>query len=135
MTIYSDKLPGYAHFWYCDKNGNYRRCQSENEIKDQNWKKDAPNQKSELSYGGRSFVVSTVFLGIDHNFEITDGSDPILFETMIFDQTDAKTKFRDLVCKRYRTWYEAMVGHREAVKYVRDNWRDLLPENRNGQDD
>lgn len=51
--------------------------------------------------------VSTVFLGIDHNFS---GGDPILFETMIFGGA------RDQECERYRTWDEAAQGHTRIVE-------------------
>lgn len=51
--------------------------------------------------------VSTVFLGMDHNF----GSDgpPLLFETMIFGGP------HDGYQVRYPTWDEAERGHEEAV--------------------
>jgi len=52
-------------------------------------------------------LVSTVFLGIDHQFE--DGP-PLLFETMIFGGD------RDGDMWRYATWDEAEAGHDEAVK-------------------
>lgn len=50
--------------------------------------------------------VSTVFLGINHNFG--DG-EPILFETMIFDETSANREWR------YATWDEAQAGHDRIV--------------------
>lgn len=56
-------------------------------------------------------VVSTVFLGIDHSFGV--GSDPILFETMVLGDR------RNDVCRRYRTWDEAMEGHKEIVGGMR----------------
>lgn len=58
------------------------------------------------------YVVSTVFLGLDHCFSLT-GS-PILFETMIFP----KGGFRDLHCERYETWNEAVAGHQRIVADV-----------------
>ena len=51
--------------------------------------------------------VSTVFLGLDHNF-IPKGT-PILFETMIFGGP------LDEYQRRYRTWGEAKTGHERAV--------------------
>ena len=55
--------------------------------------------------------VSTIFLGIDHNFT---GGIPILFETMVFggklDQEE----------ERYATWEEAERGHKEMVKRVKE---------------
>jgi hypothetical protein len=52
--------------------------------------------------------ISTVFLGLDHNFS-QDGP-PLLFETMVFPE---KGNFEDLDCKRYSTWEEAEKGHEE----------------------
>lgn len=54
-------------------------------------------------------IVSTVFIGSNHNFE--EGP-PILFETKVFggalhDET-----------KRYATWKEAELGHINMVKRV-----------------
>jgi hypothetical protein len=53
--------------------------------------------------------VSTVFLGIDHNFSRSSG-DPVLFETLIFGGA------RDQECERYRTWDEAAQGHERIVE-------------------
>ena len=65
-----------------------------------------------------SYRISTVFLGIDHNFfgVRTRGKHvPILFETMIFGPDDDAL---DLHCRRYATWDEAVAGHRETVAMV-----------------
>ena len=51
--------------------------------------------------------ISTVFLAIDHNYY--DGGDPILFETMIFDDGD------DTYQTRCHTWDEAERMHDAAV--------------------
>ena len=51
--------------------------------------------------------VSTVFLGLDHNF---GKGKPLLFETMIFPECE--------YCKRYSTWQEAEEGHKKAVKKI-----------------
>lgn len=51
--------------------------------------------------------VSTVFLGIDHQF---GGGDPLLFETMIFGGE------RDSFQYRYSTWDEALKAHETIVK-------------------
>jgi hypothetical protein len=58
----------------------------------------------ELAEGVR---VSTVFLGIDHNF--SPGGPPILFETMIFG--GEHDQFQD----RYETREEALEGHKKAL--------------------
>jgi len=46
--------------------------------------------------------VSTVFLGLDHSFS---GSEPVLFETMIFGGEHDQDQWR------YKTWKEAVDGH------------------------
>jgi hypothetical protein len=56
--------------------------------------------------------VSTVFLGINHNFRYTT---PILFETMIFGGEYDRAQWR------YTNIKEARRGHREAVELVRRN--------------
>jgi hypothetical protein len=55
--------------------------------------------------------VSTVFLGLDHNFGHNDA--PILFETMVFGGP------LDQEQRRYRTWDEAEKGHQEMLVLVR----------------
>ena len=56
--------------------------------------------------------VSTVFLGIDHNYN--NGDHPILFETMVFGG------LLDGDMQRYSTWADAMRGHNEMVEKVLD---------------
>lgn len=51
-------------------------------------------------------VVSTVFLGIDHNF---GGRQKLLFETMIFGGPLDGSQWR------YKNWTEARKGHKKAV--------------------
>ncbi len=55
-------------------------------------------------------MVSTVFLGIDHNF--TFRGPPILFETLVFGGE------HDGLMQRYATWDEAALGHKEVVREV-----------------
>lgn len=61
--------------------------------------------------------VSTVFLGLDHNF--TGKGPPLLFETMLFQQPDAsgfgEGRGEEIDCRRYSTWDEAERGHAEIV--------------------
>jgi hypothetical protein len=69
--------------------------------------------------------VSTVFLGINHNFKF-DGSAPILFETMAFHKLDTPKKLlNDLEvewdgeeCMRCGTWEEAELQHKMMVAEV-----------------
>lgn len=59
--------------------------------------------------------VSTIFLGIDHNFG--DGP-PLFFETMVFD-INKKTKYSSLGesidTDRYSTYDQALAGHEAMV--------------------
>lgn len=57
-------------------------------------------------------LVSTVFLGTDHNF--SRRGPPLLFETMVFY---ADRDLDDLQ-HRYSTWDEALEGHRLTVKSI-----------------
>ena len=51
--------------------------------------------------------ISTVFLGIDHNF--SDSGPPLLFETLVFGGKHADHM------ERYSTWDEAEKGHARIV--------------------
>jgi hypothetical protein len=57
-------------------------------------------------------MVSTVFLGLDHNYW---GGPPILFETMIFGGK------HDQYQRRYCTYDEAEAGHKVACGKVLDS--------------
>ena len=72
---------------------------------------------------GRTMVgdllVSTVFLGLDHNFY---GGPPLLFESMVFkDGLDT-----GILCWRYSTWEEAEGGHKAAVAKAKEHAPDAL---------
>lgn len=60
------------------------------------------------------WFVSTVFLGIDHNF---GGGPPLLFETMIFSHHEPRND-HDEGCWRYTTWEEAEQGHAAVVAWL-----------------
>lgn len=62
------------------------------------------------------YLVSTVDLGIDHSF---GNGKPLYYETMIFK----KGSWSDLYCKRYSTEKEARKGHKEAIKYVKECYK------------
>lgn len=60
----------------------------------------------------RGVYVSTVFLGIDHNFGFA--GEPVLFETMVFK------KGKEVHQERYRNWGEAEAGHhRNVAQYIK----------------
>jgi len=52
-------------------------------------------------------MVSTVFLGLDHNF---DGGKPLLWETLTQSKDIADEKM-----ERYETYEEAINGHERAI--------------------
>lgn len=60
------------------------------------------------------YIISTVFLGIDHSFG--DG-DPLLFETMVFG---GETGEDEIWMERCATWDEALDMHERGVAYVID---------------
>jgi len=57
--------------------------------------------------------VSTVFLGLDHNFFPDDDAAPVLWESMIFGGP------LDQEQRRYTSKAEALVGHEELCALVR----------------
>jgi hypothetical protein len=67
----------------------------------------------------KGYMVSTVFLGLDHNFG--GKGPPVLFETMVFRADDwnkfdkKKRGLPEQDMNRYCTWDEAMKGHRRFV--------------------
>lgn len=75
---------------------------------------------------GSTARVSTVFLGVDHNFE-GSARGPVLFETMVFYTKAAKgmpaaageAQADEEICERYRTWDEALAGHAAVLGLVR----------------
>lgn len=60
----------------------------------------------------QSYLVSTVFLGMDHNWY---GGEPLLFETMVFSNGD----WGDLYCRRYSNYDDAITGHNKAVNLTK----------------
>lgn len=55
--------------------------------------------------------VSTVFLGLDHNFSMR--GEPLIFETMVFR---SRENLGEIDMARYSTWEEAEKGHKRMVK-------------------
>jgi hypothetical protein len=65
------------------------------------------------------YRVSTVFLGLDHNYDPSDNKLHI-FETMVFKERTLE----DIYCDRYATWEEAEIGHARAMQWVKDGCKD-----------
>lgn len=68
---------------------------------------ETANRRVAFTKVGRKNV-STVFLGIDHNF---GKGKPILFETMIFPKSEET--------ERYHTWDEAVKGHKKIIRRLK----------------
>ena len=63
------------------------------------------------------YEVSTVDLGIDHNFGF---GKPLYYETMIFQKNGDEIDFSGIYQERYSTEEEAREGHKRAIKYVKE---------------
>lgn len=64
---------------------------------------------------GKKIMISTVFLGIDHNWELI--GEPVLFETMIFAGNWSE-QYQD----RYTTKDLALAGHAVAVAWAKKHF-------------
>jgi hypothetical protein len=104
---------------------------------------------TEFARGDERCSLSTVFLGVDHNFRGVGA--PVLFETMIFganggsvgaDGVDASDEYQE----RYTSWEAAEAGHAEARAMLEalgwrdtgatfEQWRDALGARRGGERD
>ena len=75
------------------------------------WEADPPLVVVAKTKIRRGLEVSTVFLGINHNW--SDRGPPVLFETMVF------RKGVGVECRRTSTWIEAAVEHERMVAFVK----------------
>lgn len=76
------------------------------------WMRDVDKRRIALDEWGGA-IVSTVFLGIDHDFYKT--GTPILFETLVSLPDGGEEMFR------YCTYDEAVTGHNEALARVKED--------------
>jgi hypothetical protein len=67
-----------------------------------------------ITQNEKEYLVSTVDLGINHNFR--EGA-PLWYETMIFP----KGTWNDLYCNRYETREEAQKAHNELIEKIKNN--------------
>jgi hypothetical protein len=73
------------------------------------------------------YWISTVWLGINHNFSRT--GPPIIFETMVFATgPDVDGLGPDMDCYRWSTEAEALAGHEEVVTLVRATTQETFDE-------
>lgn len=59
-------------------------------------------------------LISTIFIGIDHSF---GRGDPELWETMVFPSNSVENVY----CDRYSSYKDAIIGHKKAVAWVKEN--------------
>lgn len=88
---------------------------------------------------GRHILVSTVWLGLDHNFG--DDGPPLIFETMTFDQTGddpedpERGAWEDIEARRYPTLEAALNGHEEVTRWVQQfGYEPVVQEERSRED-
>ena len=96
------------------------------------WFNDGDNKRVALTLT-RDYEVSTVFLGVDHDW--SGKGPPVLYETMVFplNVIDLKTGKRSGMeddMDRYCTWEEAEAGHAEMVRKVLDFERSTTERNK-----
>src|SRR5260221_8396490 len=85
----------------------------------QEWAQWMENASRHICYDEVSgFIVSTVFLGVNHRFYVK--GKPLWFETMVFRQDAAglRKPTQDYGQFRYSTIEEARAGHKAAVEAV-----------------
>lgn len=102
-----------AIIWY-DRQGKpfYDFLQIEEKLGDPQYRRVAETFLNDGTW------VSTVWLGIDHNF--SRKGPPLIFETMVFSSEESP--LLDMDCDRYPTEREAAIGHREMV----DKWERMI---------
>lgn len=65
-----------------------------------------------------NMLISTVFLGVDHNFSMR--GKPILFETMVFIYGESHRQApQDVYQRRFATWSGAERHHKRLVQKIR----------------
>ena len=69
-------------------------------------------KKDDIIVDDKTYMVSTVWLGINHNF--SGKGEPIIFETMIFGK-DYDGEYQE----RYHTEKGAIYGHKKAIKLLK----------------
>lgn len=81
------------------------------------WKKWYENSKERFIKRDKinKKLISTIFLGLDHNCGWEKDKRPLLFETMIFHDHDLREEY----CERYHTYDEALNGHERILEKVK----------------
>lgn len=73
----------------------------------------------EVVFDSKTYVVSTVFLGINHGVKDIDKTD-LWFETMVFEMdADRVINYSDLYCERTLTYDEAEQNHAKVIEMIK----------------
>lgn len=102
-------------YYYLNEDKTYRPChlmEWANQIEDMH-KNDTKHVAHDVVEG---FRVSTVWLGMDHNW-LGIGGKPHLFETMIFAENNPS--WNEEFMWRYATYDEALRGHQIAIDLIK----------------
>lgn len=86
---------------------------------------DDPGYRVVAQHWVRGWMISTVWLGIDHSFGFS--GIPIIFETMIFPPGDEAGEYgmmSEEYQDRYPTEVAAQAGHDRALSWLRDKLGD-----------
>ncbi|MGK5530838.1 hypothetical protein [Streptomyces sp. URMC 129] len=102
--------------WY-DREGNAIDMeQVETLLSMSSYKRIALTEVTSESDADIRFRVSTVWLGLNHNW---NAGPPLIFETMVFSgEEPAPEAWADRLCQRYSNELDAKLGHEEAVIVV-----------------
>ena len=66
-----------------------------------------------------NYWVSTVFLGLDYNFDFS--IEPLIFETMVFIRdAEGVVNYSEVYLDRYSNYEETKKGHKKAVKITKE---------------
>lgn len=99
------------HLWYDRQGRTIDAAKANTLLGDPAYKRVGLTEITSASDASVSYRVSTVWLGVNHNY--VDGGPPILFETMVFGPENA-----DEYMQRYATEDEARAGHAETITVV-----------------
>jgi hypothetical protein len=101
--------------WY-DRNGQpLTSKQADDLLQDLEYKRLASSTVTSTEDPELDLLVSTVWLGLDHNWRVMPGP-PLIFETMVFSKT-GDHPLEDYQ-ERYSTEAEALEGHRHVLDHV-----------------
>jgi len=77
-----------------------------------------PSYKIVRRYEADGWLVSTVWLGLDHR--LLGGGPPLIFETMVFAPGYRQDWMPEEYCERYPTEDAAIAGHDRALAWLAD---------------